>query len=145
MGCFLRGKYEVILQHINHTGFCLFLPFLCLCTHMRTVIYYLSLGLLNVSNFQYILKINVVSLWEEIQEKGRLACCCTSLTINDDSYPWICLKAVEGGGELERKGLAFCLKGDTVCSDLLVSQRQHRLIFNHEAKLKELFSYMVVY
>lgn len=103
---------------------------------MCTVIYYLSLGLLDVSNFQYILKINVVSLWEEIQEKGKLACCCTCLKINDNSYPWICFKAVEGGGKLERKGLAFSLEGDTVCSDLLVSQRQHRLIFNHEGKLK---------
>lgn len=48
-------------------------------------------------------------------------------------------------GKGERRRLAFRLKGDTVCSDLLVSQRQHRLIFNHKAKLKEPYSYIVMY
>lgn len=68
-----------------------------------------------------------------------------SLTINGGCSPCMCLKAVGGGGELERRRLAFRLKGDTVCSDLLVSQRQHRLIFNHKAKLQELHFYIVMY
>lgn len=32
-----------------------------------------------------------------------------------------------------------------MCSDLLISQRQHRLIFNHKAKLKEPYSYSHVF
>lgn len=96
-------------------------------------------------HFCCIYKINFVSLWEEIQEKRKLACCSMSLTINGGGSPCMCLKAVGGGGELERRRLAFRLKGDTVCSDLLVSQRQHRLIFNHKAKLQELHFYIVMY
>lgn len=50
-----------------------------------------------------------------------------------------------GGEGRERRRLAFRLKGDTVCSDLLVSQRQHCLIFNRKVKLQEPYSYVVKY
>lgn len=56
-----------------------------------------------------------------------------------------CVLKTAGGEGRERRRLAFRLKGDTVCSDLLVSQRQHCLIFNHKARLKELYSYIVMY
>lgn len=46
--------------------------------------------------------INDSSLWEEIHEEGKLACCYMSLAINGGSYPCICLKAAGGEGR-ERK------------------------------------------
>lgn len=68
--------------------------------------------------------INDSSLWEEIHEEGKLACCYMSLAINGGSYPCICLKAAGGEGREgrgERRRLAFRLEGDTVYSDLLIS------------------------
>lgn len=49
--------------------------------------------------------INDSSLWEEIHEEGKLACCYMSLAINGGNYPCICLKAAGGReGKEEEKG-----------------------------------------